>query len=301
MNNVPINPVEVQSKVVVTVKKMIVVAVLVLIAVILLGLNEYGKGPMAWCFEGKDVCTLKAMDKLRAERDSRKADLQKQIIDTETYYNNKINPLKSALTGETISNELKAGRKQNVPESILGFRLVPQVMADELTEEVVLGSVSWSPDNTRYTRLLTELGSPYANVPIELYCREAGITIKQCDILVAIPQSEGQSGKDFKSDFLPREEAVKLGQTFYHNPVGMKDLRLKGERERTHPDENGMYLRRFDSWDAFWRFYPAHMKTAYFDRGGTTPEIISKCYVRGDCKVVKQEWANTIHQFINKI
>lgn len=287
----------VKEKVATTVKKMIIVAVLILIAIVLLSLNEYGKSSNAWCFEGKDVCTLKAMDKLRAERDSRKADLQKQIIDTETYYNNKINPLKSALTGETISNELKAGRKQNVPESILSFRIVPQVMADEPTKEVVLGPVSWSPGNTRYKGVLQQANSPYSEVPIETYCRVAGITIDQCDILVGICQAESGNGIQYRR--LDREtntivSANSTGKQVY-NCAGLKGGGI------SYPTEDGWYIRQFKSWDDFWSQFPFIMKQGYFDRGGNTPEIISKCYVRGDCSTIKWEWVGRVKDLINKL
>lgn len=281
-----------------TVKKMIIVAVLVLVAVVLLSMNEYSKGDFAWCFGDRDQCAIDKMDALRAERDSKKAELQKQIIDTDTHYNNKINPLKSTLSGQTIVNELSAGRKQNVPEGILGFRLVPQAMADDSPkEEVALGPTSYSPDNLRYKGVLQQANSPYSEVPIETYCRVAGITVEQCDILVGICQAESGNGTQYRR--LDREtntivSANSTGKQVY-NCAGLKGGGI------SYPTEDGWYIRQFKSWDDFWSQFPFIMKQGYFDRGGNTPEIISKCYVSGDCRTVKPEWASRVKNLINKL
>lgn len=297
MTNLPINPVEVQSKVATTIKKMIVVAVLVLIAVVLLALNEYGKGPMAWCFEAKDICTLKAMDTERAARDTFNANLDKQRIDNDNYHNNRINSLKTTLSGQTIVNELSAGRKENVPEGILGFRLVPQAMASETSTGVTLGDVSWSPDGTRYTAVLTAAGSPYATTPIELYCRQAGVTVEQCDILVGICQAESGNGLRYARKDMVTGAIVGADQAgaSVYNCAGLKGGGL------SYPTPEGWYIRPFKSWDDFWTQFPVIMKAGYFDRGGTTPEVISKCYVKGDCARVKPEWSSRVHDLINKI
>lgn len=255
-----------------------------------------------WCFKDRDTCTIEEMkywrdikDKQLTEENDRHA---QQVATINAYYNDqKINPLKDTLSAAAVLKEVKEGDKRNVPSEFFTLRgtLLPKAFADSLPTD------QGNTKTLRYQAVLTSVGSPYANVDIESGCIQAGVTQYQCDILVAIAQSESQSGKDFRSISKTKEEAIVLGQTYYHNPVGIKDLRVETERERNHPDENGMYLRRFGSWEEFWNFYPTHMKKAYFDRGGTTPASISKCYVRGDCVYVKPAWVYRVQSFINKI
>lgn len=255
-----------------------------------------------WCFKDRDTCTIEEMkywrdikDKQLTEENDRHA---QQVATINAYYNDqKINPLKDTLSAAAVLKEVKEGDKRNVPSEFFTLRgtLLPKAFADSLPTEQV------NTKTLRYQDVLTSVNSPYANVDIESSCTQANVAQYQCDILVAIAQSESSSGNNFKSDKLPREQAIELGQNYYHNPVGIKDLRVETERERRHPDENGMYLRRFGSWEEFWNFYPAHMKAAYFDRGGTTPASISKCYVRGDCVYVKPAWVYRVQSFINKI
>lgn len=280
-------------------KKSIIVLCVAASLLVAVGINEYMKGDYSWCFEDRDICTIKSMDKLRAERDSKKAELQKQIIDTETFYNNKINPMKSSLTGATITNEIKSGRKENVPEGILSFRIIPQALAasgDTMNDSNVRMANHISIG--RYGEALANVLSPYANVPIEKYCNTAEVKQDQCDILVGIAHAESTSGTNFKCNFKTREEAIKLGQEYYFNPVGIKDFTSDGLKK--NPDDNGCYLRKFASWNAFWEFYPAHMKQAYFDKGAITPEVISKWYVGGN-GLVKYGWVNRVKFFTNKL
>lgn len=255
-----------------------------------------------FCFKDSDTCTIEKMNYYRdlreaklTEEDDRHA---KTVAEINGYYNDqKINPLKTTLSAGAMLKEAKEGDKRNVPSEFFTLRgsLVQVAYADSLPIE------QSNTKTLRYQAVLSSVGSPYANVDIESGCVKAKITQYQCDMLVAIAHSESGSGVNFKSDFLPREEAIHLGQEFYHNPVGIKDLRPEGERERNHPDENGMYLRRFSSWDEFWLWYPQHMKRVYIDRGGTNPAAVSKCYVKGDCVAVKPKWVGRVESFINKI
>lgn len=255
-----------------------------------------------FCFQDSDTCTINKIITYRNERDQKLKEEDdrhaQQVAAINGYYNDqKINPLKNTLSAAAVLKEVKEGDKRNVPSEFFTLRgtLLPKAFADSLP----IDQVNTKP--LRYQAVLTSVGSPYANVDIEAGCTKAGITQYQCDILVAIAHSESSSGTNFRSVTKTREEAIELGQNYYHNPVGIKDLRPETERERNHPDENGMYLRRFGSWEEFWNFYPAHMKVAYFDKGGNTPASISKCYVRGDCVYVKPAWVSRVESFINKI
>lgn len=270
-----------------------------------------------WCFKDQDTCAVEEMNHYRNVRDEKlKQENEQHMINVtaiNAYYNDKkINPLKVTLSAGAVIKEAKEGDRRNIPEELLTLKnvLVPIAQADngdgwtqdvEIKDQSSITKDQSTEKTLRYQAVLNSVGSPYANIDIESGCNTAGVTEYQCDILVAIAQSESGSGNNFKSDFLARDEAINLGQNFYHNPVGIKDLRPKEERERSHPDENGMYLRRFESWEAFWQWYPSHMKAAYFDRGGSTPAIISKCYVRGDCKITKPSWVHRVESFISKI
>lgn len=254
-----------------------------------------------FCFKDHDTCVVENINRYRDERDQRIKEEHdrhaKQVAEINGYYNDqKINPLKNTLSAAAVLREVKEGDKRNVPSEFftLGGSLLPKAYADSLP----IDQNSTKP--LRYQAVLTSVGSPYANVDIESSCQSAGVAQAQCDILVGIAQSESASGTNFVCNGKTRDEAIMLGQEYYHNPVGIKDLRVSTVRERTHPDNNGCYLRRFSSWGEFWLFYPAHMKVAYFDKGATTPASISKCYVRGDCIYVKPSWVNRVESFINK-
>ena len=282
-------------------------------------LSLLATGDHYWCFKDHDTCVIEEANHYRDIRDQKLKDENdrhtQSVAAINTYYNDqKINPLKNTLSAGAMLREAKEGDKRNVPSEFFTLKdsLVPIAHADENSgdgwikgdETTDQNSTTNSKSNTkplRYQALLSSLNSPYANIDIESHCKQAGVEQAQCEILVAIAQSESTSGTNFKSNFLPTEQAIKLGQSFYHNPVGIKDMRPENERERNHPDENGMYLRRFSSWDEFWLWYPAHMKEAYFDRGSTTAASISKCYVRGDCAIVKTGWVANINDFINKL
>ncbi len=270
-----------------------------------------------WCFKDRDTCTIDEMkhwrevkDKQLTQENDRHATTVATIND---YYNEqKINPLKLTLSAGAVIKEAKEGDKRNIPQDFLTLRssLVPIAHADngdgwikdvEIKDQDSITIAQGSKKPLRYQALLTSVGSPYADVDIESSCEKVGVEQAQCDILVGIANSESNSGTNFVCSGKTREEAIELGQGYYHNPVGIKDLRAVTERERNHPDSNGCYLRRFSSFNEFWSFYPAHMKKAYFDKGALTAPQISKCYVRGDCRVVKPSWVYRVESFINKI
>ena len=276
-------------------------------------------GDHYWCFKDRDTCTLQEIEywrNLKEETNKRLTDnYNEQMANSNDYFDNKkINPLKLTLSASAVIKEAREGDKRNVPSEFFTLKnsLVPIAHADEnrgdgwikdveIKDQDSISKQQSNQKTLRYQALLTSVGSPYANVDIEDSCKRAGVDQEQCDILVGIANSESNSGTNFACTGKSREDAIRLGQDYYHNPVGIKDLRTVTERERNHPDSNGCYLRRFNSWNEFWSFYPAHMKQAYFDKGALTAPQISKCYVRGDCRVVKPSWVYRVQSFIKKI
>lgn len=276
-------------------------------------------GDHYWCFKDRDTCTLQEIEywrNLKEETNKRLTDnYNEQMANSNDYFDNKkINPLKLTLSAAAVMKEAKEGDKRNVPKDFFTLKssLVPIARADEnrgdgwindveIKDQDSISETQVNKKTLRYQAVLTSYNSPYANVDIEGDCQRASVPTDQCDILVAIAHSESTSGTNFACKGKTRDQAIELGQNYYHNPVGIKDLRVETERERTHPDSNGCYLRRFGSWNEFWAFYPAHMKQAYFDKGGITPALISKCYVGGDCYKVKPSWVSRVQAFINKI
>lgn len=285
-----------------------------------------------WCFKDHDTCAIEEMDYYRGlkaaaiKQENERHD--STLVTLTEHYDSKINPLKPTISTGRALEEFKKGNKQNVPEGFVALRqaFIPQALAssgETLTESPIdNGNTStkyvmhFAPDQInvgRYSKVLSEINSPYAGVPIEKYCNKEGVKEVACDILVSIAQSESSSGTHFRCNWKTPEQALKLGVEFYHNPVGFKDLRPAGERERTHPDENGCYLRRFDSFNAFWEFYVNHMVPAYGFDTRTEALTMYQCYVNGNCKPwskltdeQKEEarnspWVNTINSFVERI
>lgn len=317
MNNMSIYPTKYKNKT--TDMKLIFIKVLLVIGV---AVSLYLSAMVAtsghyWCFKDKDTCTIEEIEYWRGLKEQTNNELtaryNEQMAKSNDYFDNKkINPLKLTLSASAVIKEAKEGDKRNVPAEFFTLKnsLVPIAHADngdgwikdvEIKDQDSITTAQGSKKPLRYQALLTSVGSPYADVDIESSCEKAGVEQAQCDILVGIANSESNSGTNFVCSGKTREEAIELGQGYYHNPVGIKDLRAVTERERNHPDSNGCYLRRFSSFNEFWSFYPAHMKKAYFDKGALTASQISKCYVRGDCRVVKPSWVYRVESFTNKI
>lgn len=254
-----------------------------------------------------DVCIQKQIDDLRIEKDA----YQAKINDLNMH----INELKKGFSAGYVIKQIQTQHMQNVHPDILtqrdeskGFNLIPKAMA--ASGETMLDvpaktnsqqvSVRFAPNQIsvgRYGEVLAELGSPFASVPIEKYCNQAEVKQDMCDILVGISFAESAAGTKFRKKDMATGKIVEANEegksTF--NPVGLKGGGI------SYPTPEGWYLRPFKSWDDFWSFYPAHMKKAYIDRGGTTPIIISKCYVGGDCITPKAGWANRVESFVAKL
>ena len=272
-----------------------------LIGLVLVGATVYGSNCSG------DVCIQKEIDQLRSEKDT----YQSRINEL----NGSINDLKKGFSAGYVIEQIQTQHLQNVHPDILtqrdeskGFHLIPKAMA--ASGETMLDvptrtsadnvSVRFAPDQIsvgRYGEVLAELGSPFASVPIEKYCNQAEVKQDMCDILVGISFAESAAGTKFRKKDMATGKIVEANEegknTF--NPVGLKGGGI------SYPTPEDWYLRPFKSWDDFWSFYPAHMKKAYIDRGGTTPIIISKCYVGGDCITPKAGWANRVESFVAKL
>lgn len=266
---------------------------------VLVGTTMYGSNCSG------DECIQKQIDQLRAEKDAYQGKINE--------LNGNINELKKGFSAGYVIEQIQTQHLQNVHPDILtqrdeakGFSLIPKAMAAsgetmlDVPQRTSSGHVSVRFANQisvgRYGEVLAELGSPFASVPIEKYCNEAQITQYQCDLLVGITFQESEVGRKFsKKDASGKIVAANAQGVISYNPAGLKGGGY------TYPTPEGFYLRPFKSWDDFWSFYPAHMKVAYFDKGGNTPESISKCYVRGDCVVIKDSWVAGVKSFMAKL
>lgn len=287
-----------------------------------------------WCFKDRDTCAIDEMKYWRDIKDKQLSDEEdrhaKQVATINAYYNDqKINPLKLTLSAGAVIKEAKEGDKRNIPQEFFTLKssLVPIAHADngdgwikdvEIKDQDSITTAQSNQKTLRYQALLASVDSPYEDVDIESHCQQAKLTQYQCDILVGIAQSESASGTNFVSTKLGREEAIRLGKEVYHNPVGLKRCievagtqisPFTGDRvpnstecpEQTKiPDENGMWIQKYDSWDQFWITFTYQMKDRYFDRGADSPASISRSYV-GKNGSVKTAWVYRVESFINKI
>lgn len=278
-------------------KKIILSAAAIAVVLGLVLVGDYAdKNELAFCLQDKDQCIQTKIDSLRGEKDA----YQGKINDLNTH----INDLKKGFSAGYVIEQIQTQHMQNVHPDIVTFRLIPQAHA--ASGDVSLPEVSLSSEQGglrtakqisvgRYGEMLAKKGSPYSGVPIEQYCNKAQITEYQCDILVAISGQESNFGTDFAKRKDGKIVNASEEGVYNYNPVGIKGGGI------SYPTPEGWYIRPFKSWDDFWSQYPTIMKTGYFDRGGTTPTIISKCYVGGDCYRVKESWVNGVESFIKEI
>jgi hypothetical protein len=262
------------------------------------------------CGVGDDQCIQRVIDLKRSQRDQQIKSYQDMLSSTETRYNNDINALKKKFSGEYLIKQAQAGQKQNVPAELLSLKsmLVQTALAD--TNDVSNQNGTTADFSMQYSKegklsdFLRSKGSPFAGVDILKYGREAGLTEEQTALLIGISARESNWGTAYTSTRKGYRESVPEMASVYNNPVGLKWCTLgTGEcpEPNRKPDENGMWIQRYDSYDQFWQTYTKQMKRGYFDRGGDTPEIISKCYVQGDCVRVKPEWSATVTDAMNQV
>lgn len=311
-------------------------------AAMLSGLLLYGvslvvTGDKYWCFKDHDTCAVEEMEYWRDVRDNALKEENERHKTTEAtilaYYNDgKIKPIKPTISTGKALEELQKGNKENVPEGFFALRnaFIPQANASSgelLTDTDISIQVppAYSPEeNTttvrfgstipvgRYGKVLAEIGSPYASLPIEQYCNKAGIPEKGCDLLLGIAHAESKSGTDFKCNYKTWDEAVKLGQTVYFNPVG----RFVGNywNGRKVPDSNGCYLQQFKSWEDFWDFYTDRMANNIYNfKERTEVYTMRRLYVFGDTRpwdslsqwekneALNSPWVQANNWFVNKV
>lgn len=304
--------------------RILVIAVVLICVVLPVGAFIYYlvSNPSHDCAVGDDACIDRVLPELRDIRERDRSRNNEQITtwtkvrdETEQRHNDKINALKGKRSTASSAELLKQGKRDDVSPELLTWKsmFVPQALADttpstasgSMNEHSVVvrndkGGIRFADviPVGRYGKVLAEAGSPYASVAIEQYCNKAGLTQDLCDLLVGITYAESNAGTNFRCNWKTREEAVALGQNYYHNPAGYKDFRDDGKQK--NPDENGCYLRQFDSWDAFWEFYTAKMKEGYFDKGAVTPASISRWYVGGN-GTVKYSWVYRVQYFMTLI
>lgn len=290
-------------------------------------------GDHYWCFKDHDTCSIEVMNYYRDIRDQKIKDENdrhtKTMATINTYYNDqKINPIKTTLSAGKVIEEYKKGNKQNVPEGFVALRQafgIPQAYAS--TGDTILdapnshsniesaGITRWAKQISvgRYGKVLANLGSPYASVSIEQYCNREGISEQGCDILVGIAHAESTSGTNFKCNWKTTDEAIKLGQSYYFNPVG----RFNGSyylNGRKVPDENGCYLQKFSSWDDFWAFYANKMANNLYNfKERTEAYTMYLPYVKGDMRpwetltqreknaVMNSSWVQANNTFVSLV
>lgn len=206
------------------------------------------------------------------------------------------------------ADQMKKGQLQNVPQEVLKQAknsLIPQAQADS-TPTVTTSVQVDEPYVGRYTKVLAAYHSPYKNVPIDRYCNDAGLEQWRCDVLVGIAQQESQMGKDFSCKGQTKASAITLGQTYYFNPSGLTDRAVhyrKGVSGKV-PDENGCYLRKFDSWDAFWQWLPKSFldsNMSYYIGNWSTIKQLSGLWVNGFVNAPSTTWKDTVIGVVNKI
>lgn len=321
MNNMSIYPIKNKNK---NMKDILIkVALVIGVAVSLYLSAMVATSQHYWCFKDKDTCTIEEIEYWRGLKEKTNSEItaryNEQMATSNDYFDNKkINPLKLTLSASALIKEAKEGDKRNLPQELFSLKnsLVPIAHADEnrgdgwikdveIKDQEPISTAQGNEKTLRYQALLTSVGSPYANVDIESHCANANLNQVQCDLLVGIAQAESQSGTDYKCDYKSKEAAITLGQSAYHNPVGIKDFRDDGIKK--NPDANGCYLWQFPSWDAFWEWFPQKMIKSYaWDRQMADVSYMSGCWVKGkdkkgNCLPPAKSWEYRVESFIKRI
>ena len=273
-----------------------------------------------YCGKSSDECL---QDKIEHERqvtisqDSNFEQQIKAIQDVKIKFDNdqsaKINGYKEKQTQGWGAEQKKKGQLQNVfPEMLKQspISFIPEAKADiTIDSEITLNTekaVSINPD--RYTSVLATYNAPYQGVPIERYCNEAGLVQWRCDIMVGIAQQESQMGKDFHCIQQTLEHSIELGQNYYHNPSGLSDINVHYKNYATtgkkNADFQGCFIRKFDSWDAFWQFMPKSFMDPdmrYYVGNWSNVRTLSGIWVNGHSSQPNQSWIDTVVGVVNKI
>lgn len=274
----------------------------------------FSKGVTQCESKDHDQCILQAIDMERKDRDAFKEAREQEIANFVSQKNAEITAYvtakdatiegyKDQLKPETIEQEYKANRLQNVPSRLLKL-MVPEAKADSsevsLSKEPTAAPLPVVPN--RYTAVLAKYNAPYKDVNIEQYCKDAGMAQRDCDVMVAVAQAESQMGKDFYCVQQTKAHAIELGQTYYHNPMGLMDASVHWKNGRKTMDFQGCYLRKFDSWDAFWKFMPQSFMNPsmrYYVGNWHTVEELSGIWVTGNKDTPVDYWYKAVNGVLN--
>lgn len=274
------------------------------------------------CAVGDDTCIITKMQSIRDWRDGQQKVHNDAVLKIEEDTKQQLTSLKKMMSAGGVAKQAQEGKLENVDPDLLGaikksLTFVPQALAENdpndesksvvnttfIEPQVSISQNAYAPN--RYQAILAKVGSPYANIPIDQYCSVAGVDVKHCDMLLGIAQAESQNGKDFTSITKSKKEAITLGQTYYFNPVGLTDLShyKKGVNHKV-PDTNGFYLKKFDSWESFWSWFPGFMKDSdtwkLLDKSRVGE--LNSCWKHGNaCGGDEDEWSDAAQGFINKI
>lgn len=268
-------------------------------------INDAFKDPTFLCLKGNDKCL---MDAVLRERDDRASGEKAILAQAKAFVeakNVKIESYKSRFSLPFVQDELKAGRRENVPSSLLQ-QLVNLVAPQAQAKDNGMADISWSEPayapvhiENGLNAYLESKNSPFAHVNLMEVGERNGLTADQMYLLVGISGKESNFGTVYRrksGSGLIRDDA--LGLT-YHNPVGIKwCLRLPDcPPSGTMPDENGFWLQKYDSWEQFWDLYTRQMKSAYFEGQCDTTSCMKQKYVGGS-KENKNEWEREINNFL---
>lgn len=304
--------------------QLILGAVLLVIVGAAVYMGATGNFSQKQCNLSHDACLIQAADDERKIRDTFIDGKNQELIEFTQKVNAEINEqenkskviingYKDQLSPPTIESEYKANRLQNVPDRLLQF-MVPQAQAStNASEEVSLNTeeakstymaiqIDTEPAEGRYRAVLAKYDAPYKNLPIDQYCNEAGMSQRDCDVMVAIAQQESQMGKDFTCTQQTKAHAIELGQTYYFNPMGLMDAKVHWKNGRKSMDFNGCYIRKFDSWEAFWKFMPKSFmdpSMRYYVGNWNTVEELSGIWVTGNKKTPNEPWYKTVNGVLN--
>ena len=299
--------------------KVFIVLGVIAILFLAIQLNEYSHGRLDFCLKDQITCATEKMqairdnrDKVTQERNTFVTEYNKGTVDWNTQEDAKVEAIKATLPAGYVSELIQKGIYKDVPKTILE-KLIPEAKADsEKLPPIVDADISLNTEEAkstspnRYSAVLAKYNAPYKDVNIERYCNEAGMAQRDCDIMVAIAQQESQMGKDFHCIQQTKAYAITLGQTYYHNPMGLTDASVHYKNYaatgKKNSDFQGCFIRKFDSWDAFWKFMPQSFMDKdkpYYVGNWSTIKQLSGIWVNGNVSSPSQSWIDTVSGVLN--
>lgn len=200
----------------------------------------------------------------------------------------KIDPLKSCIewAKKTLwTTEIYDCNKQNV--------LIPKANADD---DIIPSVLKKSKDDITMERICTYATINWKVSPLcnnqTLYDKLKWISEKKWVdfyLMLWIAQAESHIGANYAPWCWPE----------YNNLWGIKWKKLDdwtNVKDQPIPDKNWCWLYKFASIEDYWTSKANSLKIGYIDKWATTPEQISKYYVRWDW-IVKTSWSNRVRIF----